>query len=315
MVWPEHGWSEPSLTADRHRHLRLLAQSSYRFPGVRAATRWVVLFLLKRLRLSGRIGEHLFSFFARDVAPNGIAVAGIQTPFRKPIRAEIDPSDWLCLHWYLQEYRGYEPGTVRLFCRLLETKTRLLEVGANIGYYTLLAARQLEDRGEVHSFEPFPPSFQRLSSNVRLNGFRCVHLNQSAVSNFDGKAPLFLPQDGSLLTPSLLEGFTQQKGHLDVQVTRLDTYCKEKDLRQVDLVKIDAEGRTLAILQGMGTLLLESKPDLIIEVLPGEELSLNNLVSGSRYKKFLITSSGLEEHAVLASHPKFKDYYLRWEPS
>src|SRR5262249_28362466 len=158
-------------------------------------------------------------------------------------------------------------ATVRLFCRLLKTKSCVLDVGANIGYYTLLAAKALEGRGEVHSFEPCPRVFQWLSENVRLYCFSCLTVNQAAVSDGNGTQPLFIPADLAGSNASLIKDFTAQDSSVMTPVLCLDTYCANQVKRPVDLLKVDAEGGELNVLRGCRSMIEQHQPDIICEVL------------------------------------------------
>jgi FkbM family methyltransferase len=196
----------------------------------------------------------------------------------------------------------------------LKTRSCVLDIGANIGYYTMLAAKALEGRGEVHAFEPCPRPFQWLSENARLNGFTCLTLNQAAVSDANGSQPLFLPADFAGTNASLIENFTVQGSSIMSLVVCLDSYCARKVERPVDLLKIDAEGAELNVLRGSRSLLQQQGPDIICEVLEPFEHELNKFFRETAYRAFLITDSGLIERQEIRADPQFRDYYLTSRP-
>ena len=119
-----------------------------------------------------------------------------------------------------------------------------VDVGANIGYYTLLMAKM---GAFVHSYEPEPNNFKLLSLNVHQNNFSTsVALNNKAVSNFNGTSKLFLSQN----TPShhkLNYDRFHNDNFIEVPVIKLE-------LDRIDFAKIDAEGTELNILRGMRVL-------------------------------------------------------------
>jgi FkbM family methyltransferase len=216
--------------------------------------------------------------------------------------------------WYYWGYSGYERGTTRLLGQLLPSKSCVFDVGANVGYYSVLAAA-LASSGEVHAFEPWPPAFRWLSRNAALNGFPNLHLNQVALSDADGWERLFLPADRAWSNASLLGGFTEQRDSLPVQAMRFDTYCQRHGIRRVDLIKLDVEGGEMKVLEGLGALLEEWWPDIICEVLAPFEAELERFFLRTPYRRFLITDSGLQEAPVLRAHPQFRDYYLVRSPT
>jgi FkbM family methyltransferase len=190
----------------------------------------------------------------------------------------------------------------------------MFDIGANIGYYTLLMASLVDGRGEVHAFEPWPEVFDWLAHNAELNHFRSLNLQKKAVSDTDGKQPLFLPSNRHWTNASLVEGFTTQGSCFDIETVRLDTYCRTREIQHIDLVKIDVEGAELKVLQGMGELIDRWSPDIVCEVLSGYEDELDAFLAGSAYRKFLITDNGLEEVDKLQAHATFRDYYLSCNP-
>src|SRR5262245_30539798 len=92
----------------------------------------------------------------------------------------------------------FESETVELFLKLLAPGMTALDVGANVGQYTLLAAQRVGPSGRVHAFEPTPHVAAKLRANVRLNGFRNVTVAEMAVGDHCGEATLYyVDDDGS----------------------------------------------------------------------------------------------------------------------
>ncbi len=143
----------------------------------------------------------------------------------------------------------------------------MFDVGANIGYYTLLMALALRGRGEVHAFEPAPIVSSALERNASLNDLRNLVMNPCALADRDRRMDLFLPADGAWTNASLIEHFTPQSQRIAVQAMRFDSYCRREVIDHADLVKLDVEGAELSVLRGMGELLLKWRPDIICEVL------------------------------------------------
>ena len=149
------------------------------------------------------------------------------------------------------------PTTRALACRVREGMT-VFDVGANLGYYTILLAELVGARGHVHAAEPNPLVMARLRSSVRLNGFASrVTLHADPLAAAPGQevvlhVPAGLPQNASLhRVPS--EGTLAHA----LRTTTLDEIVGD---RRVDLVKIDAEGAEQSIWAGMARLLDRRAP-------------------------------------------------------
>jgi FkbM family methyltransferase len=130
-----------------------------------------------------------------------------------------------------------------------------VDVGANIGRYTVMVARQLGARGAVVALEPEPGNFAALCRNVTANGLENVIVRQVACSNANTPVRLVRHRwDAGLDTTRALEadefvcrGFVDT---IEVEGRRLDSLLDELGISRVDLLKIDVEGAELAVLEG-----------------------------------------------------------------
>lgn len=149
--------------------------------------------------------------------------------------------------------REYEPVTQRHFSRALRPGMIVADVGAHIGYYTLIAASRVGERGVVHAFEPSPSSFYLLKENVRRNGFvERVNCFAAAVGKKKGRRKF------NLTGSSDSDGFYRPALTHVVKTIEVDTVTlDEAMLTRLDAVKIDVEGAELEVLEGM-RLILES---------------------------------------------------------
>lgn len=130
-----------------------------------------------------------------------------------------------------------------------------LDIGANIGFYTLFAAARVGPEGRVISFEPDPMTFEALKRSVALNGFdwaKCVNV---ALSNRAGEIPFFTVSDGSAhsLVPEIERRANRYSGKVPVRVARLDDLSAEGviDTKRIDLIKIDVEGEEERTVEGL----------------------------------------------------------------
>ena len=168
--------------------------------------------------------------------------------------------------WRLAAYHAFrgvpEPGVVRRFQSLVKPGMVVVDVGANIGIYTLYAARGLEGRGKVYSFEPAPRTFRLLQDNVQVNGYResgVVDLRQAAVTDRVGSARLAVFAEDSGHNTLFWDGDEERA---EVPTVTLDEALAAEP--RVDVVKIDAEGSEPLILRGMRRLAQRSPAIRII---------------------------------------------------
>lgn len=301
---------------ERHRLLKSLMARIYHVPSSRTGARICARMLIQNTPLSLKNKQRLYNFFAKETAPSHPVKfkCRVTEPDLRSLKLELDIRDDLSCKWYYWGYTNYELGTMRLFAALLKSKRCIVDAGANIGFYSLLAATVFRHQGEVHAFEPHPEVFRWLARNSELNGFRDLHLNQAALSDIDGKVPLFLPANEAWTNASLIEGFMLQQAPIKIDAMRFDTYCREHLNIPVDLLKVDVEGAEIKVLRGMGHLLDEWQPDIICEVLPPYEQELDEFFHDRPYRKFLITADDLVEVKQLKAHPFFRDYYLSCDP-
>lgn len=147
--------------------------------------------------------------------------------------------------------KEYEQSMTERFISLLEPGHNVVDVGAYIGYYTLLAARGVGPSGHVWAFEPFPETCALLEQNLVANSL-CdrVSIAQVAVSRDTQRAKFYLhwnPTRASLVYRSGLKGARV----ISVPTIALDQFFAERNNPRIDVVKIDVEGAELDVLEGM----------------------------------------------------------------
>lgn len=150
-------------------------------------------------------------------------------------------------------YEGqFERMETDIFRRLLRVGDTVADVGANIGLYSLIAAKAVGAPGHVISFEPVPVLRTRLADNVRRNGFTNVTVVPNAVADKLGKAKLSGLEPGNHGLGSLgREGRGQS---IEVAVTTLDHWLTENNSARINVLKIDVEGFEAEVLSGLSQL-------------------------------------------------------------
>lgn len=168
----------------------------------------------------------------------------------------------------LRERGVWEPYETELLRACLVPGARVLDVGANIGYFTVIAAACVGEQGRVYAFEPEPDNFRLLTENVALNGLQQrVTLCQAALSSRRGNACLYLNPDN--LGDHQLHAEVPGRARLAVATERGDDWFRGRE-RALDFVKIDVQGHEYEALNGLLPLLVASGKGLrlLVELTP-----------------------------------------------
>ncbi|MFE4174993.1 FkbM family methyltransferase [Streptomyces sp. NPDC056909] len=171
----------------------------------------------------------------------------------------------------------YEMGSLHHWSRLAAASRIVLDVGAHVGYYAMIAALS-NPKATVHAFEPVPPIHARLAVNHRANGVGNLVLHQRGVSDEAGRADINIrfPLAGLLSTGSSLEEFAKPPAGAFTSRVQLVTLDETLGVTPVDLIKIDVEGHEPSVLDGARHLIKRDRPVIILEALastPMEELT------------------------------------------
>jgi len=145
----------------------------------------------------------------------------------------------------------YEPMTTKVFRALLKEGMNVIDVGANIGYFTLLSSKLIGINGKVWAVEPEPHNLQCLLDNVALNDLTNIIVIEKAASDINGKSTFYVSRE-ECGEHSLLTGRPSIKDTIEVETMKLDDIIDEQ---RVDLLKTDTEGNEMSVLMGAQSLL------------------------------------------------------------
>ena len=167
--------------------------------------------------------------------------------------------------WWLPQSRGkilrilggtYEPEQTRQFQQHITRGATVLDVGAHVGYYTVLSAVLSGPQGQVYAFEPNPVNHAFLQRHVRLNRLASVTIENAAVSDRNGTASFAFGSGSGT-------GHLDEAGALTVRTLRLDDFCSDRQIRP-EFVKIDVEGAELAVLRGAEAVITDHHPVIVL---------------------------------------------------
>jgi FkbM family methyltransferase len=235
-----------------------------------------------------RFGEHLAKSDSLNAyLPNGCTIF-------------CNLQDHVQRHVYF--FGVYEPIEAYLFTSLLKEGMTVIDAGANIGQYSILASTIVGKNGRVHSFEPVPSTFAQLQINISNNQLTNLSLNQSALFSENGTITLSLSEDMLQNIGSYSIGATNSKTAVKASTIRLDDYIDEQNIPKVDLIKMDIEGSEALALLGMKLTLKRDHPILLIEINRDALEKMNSspealwafLVEELSYKPYLILGDSLK---------------------
>jgi FkbM family methyltransferase len=175
-------------------------------------------------------------------------------------------------------YHCYEAPEARFVARWLRPGDVVADVGAHVGFFTLLAARLVGSKGYVTAFEPVPDTHRRLASNVAANRYDQVKLVPAAVTNVAGEVTLGLPQARLVGYSTSDYSIGAEIGGITVEGTTLDRELGTD--RTVRLLKIDAEGAEPQVLEGAQRLLSSRPPEAILLEINHQMLGRHGSTSG-----------------------------------
>jgi FkbM family methyltransferase len=165
----------------------------------------------------------------------------------------------------------YSPGTNEVpvqeaFARTLQRGEVVFDVGSNVGFYSLVAARLVGPTGQVHAFEAIPEIAHEVVVNARRNHLANVEVHAVAVTDVEGTVELQRSRTpgGSTVAPD--ETLHDLTDTFPVPAVTLDAFVQRGTAPAPDFVKIDVEGAELQVLAGMTVLLRDARPVVLCEV-------------------------------------------------
>lgn len=171
----------------------------------------------------------------------------------------LDPNDY-AISGYLSVHKIWEPFETFLFKQLIKKNTNFIDIGAHIGYYTLLCASKAK-KGKIISFEPFTRNFKILQKNILLNSLTNVEIIEKAVSDKNQSAFLYISNDyntgDNRIYDSEFFGLNNTKKHINISCIKLDDYLEKSKLTP-DIIKMDIQGGEMKALQGMKNTLISA---------------------------------------------------------
>ena len=208
---------------------------------------------------------------------------------RRPLKGATRLANWL--HRFLSSYRGvvrlgngvrmavdtrfsaertillfgsYQPALAYLLWEHTPPGGHCLDIGANVGFFTLQFAQQVGRAGRVAAFEANPALAERIRDNAALNDFSHVHVVNKAVGRQAGQAAFYIsPQPGK--SSMLDEHVASPTQTILAVVITVDAYLEQHGWPQLDIIKMDIEGNDCSALLGARESLSRFRPFIVLE--------------------------------------------------
>jgi FkbM family methyltransferase len=219
-------------------------------------------------------------------APGNVAKAGIVDHYlnaalrarpvtrdvvlRNGVRICVDTKD--IVQRYLYQFGIWEPSLTSWLTRTLQPGDVFVDVGANIGYYGLLAARLVGHQGSVVAIEASPAAYAALRRNVARNQAGNIRLVDRAVAARDEELTFYEPKPGVHSVTTSVRTSEDMAPAFRVQARPLPTLLTSQELSAARVIKIDIEGGEYAALAGLVPALDQTRQDLEIVVEVSESL-------------------------------------------
>jgi FkbM family methyltransferase len=221
-------------------------------------------------------------------------------------------------------YKNWEDFETKVFMKTLHPGDVVIDIGAHIGYYTLIAAKIVGNAGKVFAFEPNERNFKLLQKNVKENGYKNVVLINKAVTKKSGSIKLYINNQNT--GDHRIYDSQDNRKAVTVQTISLNDFFKNKNnlpfMKKVSLIKMDIQGSEVEALKGgLDLLKNNSQIKLITEFWPfGMNLNKTsakeflNLLETYKFKFYEINEKNntlklTQSQDVLKKYPETSDDY------
>jgi len=197
---------------------------------------FVLFYPLVRLLLGYKKGGDICDDFVSIFCPSAIL------PISRLFKSKIMLPQGMLNYGSYFEIVGQDPYNQESIIKGMN----IIDIGANIGMYTVLAAEKVGKDGRVIAIEPEPENYKYLLKNIKLNDFQNVIPKNIALTNHEGFEKLYLYSS----TAHSLISHEEKSSYIEVPVKTIDKLLEELDIKKIDIIKIDTEGAEISILKG-----------------------------------------------------------------
>lgn len=213
--------------------------------------------------------------------------------------------------------KGFEYHLYRPFSKLIKNADVFLDIGANVGYYSLVAAK-LNPEITCYGFEPVEVINKFLNENIIINKFENVSAHKIALSNYRGETDFFtvvnsdfseaeqLTGDGSMIDNNVKE---HNYKTVKVKTNTLDNFVKEQKINSIQIIKMDTEATENLVIEGGFETLHKHRPIIFCEVLKDQiEGKIESLLQKLDYNFYLLQAEKIVKVKSLINTEIGNDY-------
>lgn len=208
--------------------------------------------------------EKYFAFYKYLFKPYNL-FAGVKKEivYRNDTKLQLNIDDWIQQQIYF--LNDYEKNEIDFLYNFLKNGDTFIDIGGNIGLFSLNASKLVGNSGKVYAFEAFSENFRQFNNNVKINDFKNIVLEHLAISNQQKTIEILYNEahQNVGMASSYLQNFTSKE---EIKAISLDEYVREKKISKIDLIKIDIEGGEFDAIKGMKNVLENYNPKIILEV-------------------------------------------------
>jgi FkbM family methyltransferase len=238
----------------------------------------------------------LTQYLALAVLPNPVLANGYKLYWHKNIYADA----------IVYSTGKYDEDTCHLLQNLTCPGMIALDIGAHLGYFTLLLADIVGNKGKVYSFEPQPLNCDAIRKSAKANGFNNITVIPKAVSNKSEMLDLYFINEGDGIASIYKGAESRGQQHLTVESIALDTFFEKEGWLPIDIIKMDIEGAEIAALEGARELFRRNpQVKLIIEFYPelqknagGSPEDFFGILTGLGFNRFSIVKNNLYQITI-----------------
>ncbi len=180
----------------------------------------------------------------------------------------------------------FEKAEIQYVIDHLKKGDMAYDIGANIGYFTVIMGVVVSGEGKISSFEPMPNNLVKLKENIILNNLKNITINEIALSDRTGEIQMHSPVDdlafASIYTPD--NASTNTGNIINVKTDLLDNIWTNSGEPDISVIKLDVEGAEVAVLKGALNCLKTCKPKILLEANSEEEFnSIRKIIEPLNY--------------------------------
>lgn len=211
---------------------------------------------------------------------------------------------------------NYEAENVAFIKEQCKEEMTIIDIGAHLGVISLTIAEVIKGKGKIYAFEPTPSTFKTLTQIVALNNrvstILCIN---KAVAEKEGTVSFFIDNNEGSNANSLVQKNERTRSGIKISTINIDQFVISNEIKQIDFIKIDAEGTELAVLKGGIKTLQQHQPKLILAIHPrliknnGDDINeIYQLLISLNYT--IIYNRQVVTETFFVNHPDFFDVHL-----